>query len=393
MFGFGIKRSFKTAIDNKLSKRKERFFIKVNPKVGNIRKSIKQTFEKHPVKSYSVKSVSSADKLILSFAVKYHSIRDITLKDPTTILARQIKKRESKIAFGCAKKYGTSSLKRVLDKVITQLEIAEKQVFVAKTAFKLTKLSKTNKVEVFVDYISKSQIPKQSCRTKSEFEAWIKANLKAKNSQFSINVIDSKKIKSPNTIFKECVKTFGDYFSNSLHSSRVQSLGRGESKIVHCMCSFLTSIKQDKALEKWIEQAGKTLNLKNLSDLKKVETIHDYIAQKVAYDNRKRYFSAYDAAIGGEAVCDGYSLLAQKFFELFGIRAVIIKSPQMNHSWNLVSFGGSWYHIDITWDSQLSQNPPSRQYFCLSDSDFLGGAKPHFWNRAKYPRASRSLKG
>ena len=50
-----------------------------------------------------------------------------------------------------------------------------------------------------------------------------------------------------------------------------------------------------------------------------------------------------------------------------------------SHAWNIVTFDGSGYHVDVTWDDPLGTSDTLRyDYFLLSDEelDTLGTHKP-----------------
>ena len=87
--------------------------------------------------------------------------------------------------------------------------------------------------------------------------------------------------------------------------------------------------------------------------------LHDKLLQECSYNREVQsledgwqYFSAYGALVEGEAVCEGYSKAMMILLNLSGVEATTIRGVGENerHMWNLVELGGSWYHLDCTWD-------------------------------------------
>ena len=89
------------------------------------------------------------------------------------------------------------------------------------------------------------------------------------------------------------------------------------------------------------------------TDAQKVLYIHDHIVTHTAYDESLSKFNAYDALVGGSAVCQGYSLLFQYYMDSLGIECDIVGSEELGHAWNAVNVNGAWYYIDCTWDDPV----------------------------------------
>ncbi len=89
------------------------------------------------------------------------------------------------------------------------------------------------------------------------------------------------------------------------------------------------------------------------SDLEKALYVNDYIAVNCEYDNSHTYHSAYDALIGKKAVCQGYALAFFELMKRLEIPCELVTSDKLNHAWNLVQIGNSWYHVDVTWNDPV----------------------------------------
>ena len=126
----------------------------------------------------------------------------------------------------------------------------------------------------------------------------------------------------------------------------------------------------------------------NGSSFEKEKKIHDYVVNRVTYDNDlleglsqnpsdskwlcHSSFTAYGALTKGKAVCEGYAKLFQYLCYETGIPCipVIGTSNQQNHMWNAVQIDGDWYHTDTTWDDTSYQSIKGLlfyHYFNLTD--------------------------
>ena len=63
--------------------------------------------------------------------------------------------------------------------------------------------------------------------------------------------------------------------------------------------------------------------------------------------------TAYGIMVNGTGVCDGYARAYADLLARMGIKSVVVESEPMNHAWNLVSVGGNWYHVDVTYDDPV----------------------------------------
>lgn len=123
-----------------------------------------------------------------------------------------------------------------------------------------------------------------------------------------------------------------------------------------------------------------------MSDFEKLLALHDDLVQNSRYE-ADGGSDVYDILHGGTGCCEAYSSALCVLCELAGIPArVVTGSADGPHAWNLVQLGGTWYHVDATWDDPImaggTRHEISHAYFCLSDAEI---ARSHSWNRAAYP--------
>jgi len=117
-------------------------------------------------------------------------------------------------------------------------------------------------------------------------------------------------------------------------------------------CSALTA-KLSSEVDKAVKEAQRLP-----SDYEKEKFVHDYICEKCKYVlTDKLKATAYDALVGGEAVCEGYARAAQLLLNRLGIENYLVTGDAKNddgniegHMWNIVRINGNNYHLDVTWD-------------------------------------------
>lgn len=144
---------------------------------------------------------------------------------------------------------------------------------------------------------------------------------------------------------------------------------------------FSGSQKQraDEKMNMAAEKAVKNIK-KSMSDVEKALIVHDYLILNCTYDNTNSRHSAYDCLVGGDCVCQGFSLAYKYILENYcGIKVSMCYSKSQNHIWNYVQINGKWYHVDLTADNptySLFGNKSADGYgevhhdnFLISDSE------------------------
>ena len=127
-----------------------------------------------------------------------------------------------------------------------------------------------------------------------------------------------------------------------------------------------------------------------MGDVEAAKALHDYLIRSTSYDTQaaeaaeadgtddggtgtgdadadvtadegaaaREPFCAVGPLVNGLAVCDGYARAYQLLLGRIGIGCMFVASDEMNHSWNLVSIDGAWYHVDVTWDDPVPDAGP-----------------------------------
>ena len=112
------------------------------------------------------------------------------------------------------------------------------------------------------------------------------------------------------------------------------------------------------------------------SDWEKIAFVHDYIALHYSYDYSLSIYDAYQLVTKETGVCQAYSLLTRYLLKKLGIECECVSCKGLNHEWNIVKIGNSWYHMDVTWDDWDDKGlygQVSHAYFLSSDSYFDEG--------------------
>ena len=144
--------------------------------------------------------------------------------------------------------------------------------------------------------------------------------------------------------------------------------------------------------EKGISRALARVN-DSMNDVSKAYALHDWLCDRATYnfdaagagsedsDAYPSSFTAYGCVVEGLGVCQSYTLALADMLNRAGVENAPLLVDAMNHAWNMVQIGGSWYNVDATWDdsegeranSHSSAYAPSYAYFLQSESRFESG--------------------
>lgn len=126
-----------------------------------------------------------------------------------------------------------------------------------------------------------------------------------------------------------------------------------------------------------------------MAELEKEQYVHDFICQNVRYDKLKKSYShEILGPLGqGVGVCEGIAKTVKILCDQLGIWCIVVISeanPERNikyrHAWNIVKIGGTYYHLDATFDNTLSHMGPVRyDYFNLDDGRVFRDHEPVIW--------------
>lgn len=136
-------------------------------------------------------------------------------------------------------------------------------------------------------------------------------------------------------------------------------------------------------VEKLVRPAAK------MSELEKEKYVHDFICENVRYDKLKKAYS--HEIIGplgqGVGVCEGIAKTVKVLLDALGVWNVIAlcgnnpeKGIKYRHTWNIVKIGGTYYHLDATFDNSLRKDHEDSEirydYFNLDDQQIFRDHEP-----------------
>lgn len=127
-----------------------------------------------------------------------------------------------------------------------------------------------------------------------------------------------------------------------------------------------------------------------LSEWEKEKYVHDFICENVHYDKLKKSYS--HEIIGplgqGVGVCEGIAKSVKVLCDALGIWCMIAicgnnpeKGIKYRHTWNIVKIGGTYYHLDATFDNTLGKHSFGAKeirydYFNLDDKNIFRDHEP-----------------
>ena len=146
--------------------------------------------------------------------------------------------------------------------------------------------------------------------------------------------------------------------------------------------------EHQRAMSSRVEKLARAA--KDLSEWEKEKYIHDFICDNVTYDKLKKAYS--HEIIGplghGVGVCEGIAKSVKVLCDALGIWCMIAvcgnnpeKGIKYRHTWNIVKIGGTYYHLDATFDNTLGKHSAAGQeirydYFNLDDSQIFRDHEP-----------------
>ena len=106
-------------------------------------------------------------------------------------------------------------------------------------------------------------------------------------------------------------------------------------------------------------------------------SIHDALCTKVTYaDDGDESHSIIGPLLYHRGVCDGISKTAKVLLQECGIKSHVVFGTAIgtggkseSHAWNVVQLNGHWYHLDVTFDNNLSNGNVRYDYFNIPTAE------------------------
>ena len=138
-----------------------------------------------------------------------------------------------------------------------------------------------------------------------------------------------------------------------------------------------------------------------LDEWQKAEYVHDLMCRLVHYDKLKKPYS--HEIIGpltqGVGVCEGIAKSVKALCDRLGVWCIVAISHnapdqgiRYRHAWNIVRLGGSYYHLDATFDNALSAGDLLRRdYLLLGDRQIFRDHQPPVYPLPPCPDETRAF--
>lgn len=126
------------------------------------------------------------------------------------------------------------------------------------------------------------------------------------------------------------------------------------------------------------------------SEWDKEKYVHDFICENIRYDKLKKPYS--HEIIGplghGVGVCEGIAKSVKVLCDALDVWCIIAicgnnpeKGIKYRHTWNIVKIGGTYYHLDATFDNTLGKHSFGAKeirydYFNLDDKNIFRDHEP-----------------
>ncbi len=113
--------------------------------------------------------------------------------------------------------------------------------------------------------------------------------------------------------------------------------------------SEIEEMKKD--FEKYSREAINVCFDREMTDLEKIISAHDYLTEMCVYHLEDDYsYTAYSVFVRNEGVCQGYAYAFKYLMDAVGIECYVVSSNEINHAWNVVKLDGEYYMVDVTED-------------------------------------------
>lgn len=165
----------------------------------------------------------------------------------------------------------------------------------------------------------------------------------------------------------------GDYLFRNWISCDINCQIRSNETKFTFEVKYYSTYKQEQRVDYEVKKVLDELNVYNKDEYTKTKAVHDFITKNIVYDYSLKKFSAYDAIVSKNVVCNGYAALTYKMMKDLGVkvRCITGKSNGGNHAWNIGKIGTKWYNIDNTWDAANGDNNYVKYtYFLRNNAEF-----------------------
>lgn len=108
------------------------------------------------------------------------------------------------------------------------------------------------------------------------------------------------------------------------------------------------------------------------TDAEREKYVHDYFLNNCTYDlNAPLNQSSYSALVNGVSVCAGYARAMQNAMLELGIPCYYCTGTAQggDHAWNIIYLDQEYYHVDLSWNDNLSETYDTNAYIYYNLTD------------------------
>ena len=191
-----------------------------------------------------------------------------------------------------------------------------------------------------------------------------------------------------------------------LETSQFQYYRYGDTVTIQAE-NVYTPVEYKNIYQKLINRVDQLVNKAKQykTDYEKFRFLHDYLAENLTYDlgapdprSQREIHTIVGALLNSACVCDGYARAYRLLCDQLRLSCIVAigEGTQVGnegpHAWNIVKLDGQVYHVDVTWDSNLtpSGGEVCDYYFLRGDAVF---SKDHAWDPALYPPIKKDYAG
>ena len=182
-------------------------------------------------------------------------------------------------------------------------------------------------------------------------------------------------------IFTDILLTRADIFY--VQPQVMTYINEGTNTVLYIEPYYYYSQSEVKSRRTKLEKAADTIKSginSKWNDVQKALYVHDMIIKSAVYDESEDVRTAYEILVKQKGVCVAYAMAYKYILNSIGIDCIVVGSDDMKHSWNMIKIGGSWYHVDLTWDDATPDyyGQVSHDYFMLSDKALKNDENSHY---------------
>lgn len=130
--------------------------------------------------------------------------------------------------------------------------------------------------------------------------------------------------------------------------------------------------QMNETFNKEVDYIISTIDADAMSDIEIALAVHEYFTVHFTYDYTYSIFDAYSIIVNKTGVCQAYALAYRYVLNKMGLECEVVTSDEINHAWNVVKIGDTYYYVDTTWDDcYLTMGKSSHNNFMQDETGIV----------------------